>query len=344
MAKRPIKPIESFIRTHDDWRLACYRYPRRTNRAPVLLIHGLGTNRYDMDFPDSRLSLAKYLHRRGYDVWVLELRGAGKSQPLSLWRRIGGAIRPTWTFDDHVFGDIPCFLKHIHAETGRRAFHWVGHSLGGSLIYAAVQTLGNRVCKSAVTIASAMNSKAKPGFARLLIRIEDKLLQWVPLIPGKYLSSCSYPAVGLIAPILDNFYYSLDNIERKTLRKASQVAVENISVPLFLQLHRWYRENDFSSLERHVSYHSLQDIKAPWLVLAGSVDGMAPLPDVYFGFDQIQSKQKKFIVFGKEFGHKADYGHLDLVLGRYAPMEVYPQIAGWLNEHDRPVHHNSQPS
>ncbi len=180
-----------------------------------------------------------------------------------------------------------------------------------------------------------MNSHAKPGFAQLLIKIEDSLLKWVPLIPGKYVSSMTFPIVGLIAPLLDNFYYCLDNMDRKTLRTAFRIAVENISVPLFLQLHRWYQENHFDTLDRRFSYHhSLHSIKSPWLVIAGSVDGLTPLPDVYYGYDQIRSRKKKFVVFGKEFGYKSDYGHLDLVLGKQAPAEVYPQILSWIKEHD----------
>lgn len=124
-------------------------------------------------------------------------------------------------------------------------------------------------------------------------------------------------------------------MDRKTLRTACRIAVENISIPLFLQLHRWYQENHFASVDRRFSYHqSLKSITAPWMVLAGSVDGLTPLPDVYYGYDQVRSHKKKFIVFGKEFGYKSDYGHLDLVLGKSAPTEVYPQIVTWLKEHD----------
>ncbi len=334
-AKAP-KAVRQIIETQDGWHLAAYRYERHSKRAPLLLIHGLGTNRYDVDFPDESISLAKYLYRKGFDVWVLELRGAGKSRPMSPFKRAKSWVRPDWTFDDHVFRDVPAIVNYIKKATGHKSFHWVGHSLGGALIYAVVQTMGNKVCRSASTIASAMNSHAKPGFAQLLIKIEDRLLKWVPIIPGKYLAFLSSARfTTLAAPLLDNFYFSLDNIEKKTLRLASRIAVENISVPLFLQMHRWYQENHFASLDGQFSYHqSLDKIKAPWLVLAGSVDGLTPLPDVYFGYDQIGSKKKKFIVFGREFGYQADYGHLDLVLGRYAPQEVYPEVLAWIKEHD----------
>src|SRR5512140_3464556 len=91
------RPRLYHARTHDGWRLALYRHApgRRSHRTPVLLCHGMASNRWDMDGP-GRISLARYLVRRGYDVWVVELRGAGRSTRPSLWN----GKRYDWTFED----------------------------------------------------------------------------------------------------------------------------------------------------------------------------------------------------------------------------------------------------
>jgi hypothetical protein len=34
---------------------------------------------------------------------------------------------------------------------------------------------------------------------------------------------------------------------------------------------------------------------------------------------------------GREF--EANYGHLDLVLGRGAPKEIFPLVVSWLSDH-----------
>ena len=68
--------------------------------------------------------------------------------------------------------------------------------------------------------------------------------------------------------------------------------------------------------------------------MAGSVDGVTPYPDVHFGFRMLGSQDKKFVVFGKEEGYRNDYGHVDLVLGKHAPQEVYPVVAEWMKKHD----------
>lgn len=96
MAKKDLKPVEHYIETSDGWRLAAYRYTRRTKRTPIILIHGMGSNRYDVDFPDPRISLAKYLYRKGFDVWVIELRGGGQES--------------TFVFTEAPQGDGPSLL------------------------------------------------------------------------------------------------------------------------------------------------------------------------------------------------------------------------------------------
>src|SRR5579859_6558111 len=61
-----------FASASDGWRLAVVRYrPAPANGtpvrpSPVLLIHGLGANRYNLDLTDE-LSLARFLAARGHD-------------------------------------------------------------------------------------------------------------------------------------------------------------------------------------------------------------------------------------------------------------------------------------
>src|SRR3954451_22108218 len=61
-----------FGTTTDGWRIAVLRYrPARSvaARAPVLLVHGIAANRYNLDLTED-LSLARHLSQRGWDVWL----------------------------------------------------------------------------------------------------------------------------------------------------------------------------------------------------------------------------------------------------------------------------------
>ncbi len=329
-----MNPSLEFVETPDHWKLALYRYKRTSKKHPVILIHGLGTNRFNVDFPEARLSLAKYLFHRGYVTWIVELRGVGNSRRGDRNGGFFANFKTNWNFDDYVFKDLPAAVSLIRKKSGKRKLHWVGHSLGGTLVYAAVETLGNEVCASAVTLASAMSASAKPGFVKLLLKV-DPIVKWLPCIPGKRFAKIGAPIGRWIFPLEDNFYYSIDNVDMKTVDIGLKTAVEDISTALFLQLHDWYKNNHFRAHDRAFSYRdNLKKIKAPFLVCAGSVDGMTPYPDVHFAFRKLASKDKKFQVFGRDHGCRTEYGHLDLLLGKNAPREVFPASGEWMDDHD----------
>lgn len=118
-----LKPAVEFVDTSDGWQLATYRYcPSVLRRQhPVLLIHGFGTNRFDTDFPETRLSLAKYLYHQGYDTWVIELRGTGLSRRKSLLGRITSCLQSGWNFDDLIYKDFPSVVSHIQEKTKKKS-------------------------------------------------------------------------------------------------------------------------------------------------------------------------------------------------------------------------------
>jgi hypothetical protein len=47
----------------------------------------------------------------------------------------------------------------------------------------------------------------------------------------------------------------------------------------------------------------------------------------------LPSGAASYLEFGRAHGHAVDYGHVDLVLGRAAPGEVFPALGRWLAEH-----------
>lgn len=328
------EPVFSTIETEDGWQLAAYHYAKRSKFHPVLLVHGLGTNRFDIDFPDPYYSLAKYLHKSGFDTWVVELRGAGKSRKKGFLANALTNLKTDWTFDDYVFKDFPAIVDHIRKKTRSKKLHWAGHSLGGTLVYAAIETLGNDVCASGVTLGAAMSASAKIGLIKFLLKV-DPVVKRMPFIPLKALAQTSGPLTRLLAPLENNFFYAADNIDFDVMETGLKVAVENVSSALFLQLHDWYRHNHFRTKDRDFSYRNhLKDIKAPFLVCAGSVDGLTGYPDVHLAFREISSKEKDFRLFSRETGCRTEYGHMDLVLGRNAPREVFPAIAEWMKRHN----------
>lgn len=326
--------VMEYVDAPDGWKLATYHYPARSKFHPVLLVHGLGTNRFDVDFPNPHYSLAKHLHARGFDTWIVELRGAGRSRKKGWVSNALTALRTDWTFDDYVFKDLPAVVRHIQKKTRHKKLHWVGHSLGGTLVYAAIETLGDGVCASGTTLGAAVSASSKIGLIKFLLKV-DPLVKRMPCVPMKALAQAGVPFARWLSPLEDNFFYAADNVDLEVLETGLKTAVENVSSALFLQLHDWYRTNHFRNLDHSFSYRDhLKSIRAPFLVCAGSVDGLTAYPDVHLAFREMGSQEKRFRVFSRESGCRTEYGHMDLVLGKNAPREVFPVIAQWMQEQD----------
>src|SRR5689334_240377 len=121
------KPDELYrVPTDDGASIALGRYHPRVARRfaePVILCHGLGANRFNLDF-DERYSVARYLANRGFETWVLELRGRGLAGPMV-----------EATFDDQAEHDVRAAIRTVRS-TGAERVCWLGHSKGGLAAFA----------------------------------------------------------------------------------------------------------------------------------------------------------------------------------------------------------------
>jgi pimeloyl-ACP methyl ester carboxylesterase len=116
-------------REHDLWvpvtatdtlYLKRIRHPEKDG-APVLLLHGVMANGR-IFYSDNGKGLAHYLARHGYDVFVADLRGRGRSTP-----RIGRGARHGQT--ETITEDLPALQAAIRQRAG--GVHWMAHSWGG---------------------------------------------------------------------------------------------------------------------------------------------------------------------------------------------------------------------
>lgn len=98
------------------------RHPERDGE-PVLMVHGVMANGR-IFYSDSGKGLAHYLARHGYDVFVADLRGRGRSTP-----KIGRHSRHGQT--EIIREDLPALQAAIRALRGDVPVHWMAHSWGG---------------------------------------------------------------------------------------------------------------------------------------------------------------------------------------------------------------------
>jgi len=352
-----------YTKTPDGITLALRRYQPgqlSSDKDPVILCHGLSYNQLFWDLKDE-VSLARYLSQSGYDVWSLSLRGAcPSSQPLtSALRKLGhfnlepqvlltlrkrwADMKMTdWSVDDHIDHDVPTAISFVRAETGRRQVHWIGHSMGGMIMFAYLGQQNPKVTrqiKSFVAAAVPMavfHPLSKPF--RFLLEAK-KALKIGSKIVGSSAPAAAGAIFGDINTPMDKLFYNSSNMDDNIIRTMFQKAQEEISPSQFKQLLDMVRNERFRSLNKKVDYTAvLPAVTVPTCFLVGTVDNMATPGAVRFAYRQIHSSDKQFFLFGRVNSHRRDYGHDDIILGKHARQEVYPTILDWLDQHKRKPH------
>lgn len=296
--------------------------PHRRYEDPILLCHGLASNRFNMDFVDDgtgsdRRSLARYLARAGFDTWILETRGHGHA-------KVPKGAR--FDADDQLAQDVPVAIEAVLDQTGAERLMWVGHSWGG-LLQAFFQARGHRLADR----VAGMVALGSPGTPNL----QDRL-QWV-------------------RPVARALTWSLRS--RIPLRRVAQLCLPLL--PLLAVLIRWWRPRQasmetgfllrlFASLAEDIHRSWLEKslvwadqgafpdesnfgrIRVPMLLIAGANDLIAPPAAVAYLAERVGSSDVTFRTMGRADGCRVDYGHGGLLVAREAPDEVYPVLRAWL--------------
>jgi pimeloyl-ACP methyl ester carboxylesterase len=100
------------------------------------------------------------------------------------------------------------------------------------------------------------------------------------------------------------------------------------------QLARWALEGEFTSADRSVDYRAaLANVSTPLLITAGSGDQIATPQAVRLALEHLPRGVAEYAEFGHAHGGSVDFGHVDLILGRAAPFEVFPALGRWLAQH-----------
>lgn len=337
-----------FAKTSDNWNLALYRfYPKGAvkYRNPVILCHGLG---YNADFwnIDERRSLAKYLADRGFDVWTVSLRGAGKSTKGS-WRAFRdlltlrlndlanvsfSARKLNWTIDDHIQNDVPAIVKTVKAVTGASQADWIGHSLGGMIILAHLEMTEHPEEIANVAVIGTGSVIWKPHNVSLDFIEKRKIVFDLSLLVNqRNISKFLVPFQGKIRDPLAGLFFSRKNMSPATISRLYNHVVEDVSPGVFNQFVLMLKKEYFFSHDGQINYsEGLNKIRNPILFVAGRDDNLASPESVRYGYRNVSSSDKTYLEFSTLHGTRLDYGHDDLIIGKRADIEVYPRIYNWL--------------
>jgi alpha-beta hydrolase superfamily lysophospholipase len=295
--------------------------------APVLLVHGYGQNRYAWHLPAR--SFSNYLARAGFDVFNLDLRGHGRSRHL-------GAHRPAHVAD-YVREDVPAAVEEVQRISGGRPIFYVGHSMGGLIGYAAAASLTGALA-GVITLGSPYH------FARgswPLMLVGSVLLALDGRLPVTQHHAAALKPLGEAMRVFRAFVespifplpirgFAARSMEPVVLGQHMSLAMDSGSVVVLNNLF-------LGGVESRQSGHRLggltgyagafEGVDLPLLIVAGTKDDLAPPASVRPAYDHSRAQDKTYRTFPR--------GHIDLIVGRDAPLTVWPLLEAWMKKRTR---------
>lgn len=290
-------------------------------RAPILLIHGFGQNRYAWHLPSR--SLANHLAREGYDVFNLDLRGHGRSRQMGA-RRCRDAL-------DYVREDLPSAVEEVQAQSGQRPVFLVGHSLGGLVSYAAAPSLRGAVA-GIVSLGSPYHfTRGSAPLSAIGVFVRAMALAGVPIganapLPlgpvGASLSFIRRFAESPLYPLPVRGWHA-GSTEPHVLDEHLRLAFDRAALGEMTKMFQWAAEERFGGKDsEHIERFEQTDL--PLLIIAGANDDLAPPASVRPAFTRSHSRDKTY--------RSLPLGHIDLLVGRDAPLMTWPLVASWIGK------------
>ena len=326
-----VHPETIYVTTADGWSLAVHHFrgqaPKR--RHPIVLLHGMATNRVNMH-ADAGHSLALMAAEHGFDVFVGEVRGAGLSRPPA-----GVAPDYQWGFGDYARTDTPAIVRAVLERSGAPAIHAVGHSMGGMLM-SSLACSEPELFQSLITVGTPFlrGLELQKREARLL-KLARKVTPGEASIrvPLKRLVGAAGNLAAMGAWIVDGTVLNKANMDSSVINLMAQDGIDDIPLKIFTELaDRIYAEDDYTG--PYDFEEKLHTIELPMMLISGSADRIAPPEAVFRSVGRVASGDVRYREMGLRFGDSIDYGHIDLLVGRDASMEVFPLILSFIAEKD----------
>jgi len=359
-APAPEKPIKVKTRvyttvTEDGWRISMNRYIAKEigaekRKAAVVLCHGFNINNTFWDL-NRRSSLARFLARAGYDVWAPSLRGSGlsskpvlskirglvkldlKNLPFTLIKAPFDMTKFGWTLDDHIHKDVPAIIEFVKKESGFEKLYWVGHSMGGIVMFGYLETESRDDIAGFIALASMMVVPRELNAQLNTIANQKPILNASLLINSTVASQLRNFTFGAVSHPIENLLFNEENMRQKTLYRFFRICIDDTSSGVVTQFSDSIRLGSIFSADRRYNYtNHIWKVDTPILIAGGKADRFVGERELGLCYEMLSSADKDIIIFSEENGYCADYGHCDLILGKNSESEIYPAILAWLDE------------
>lgn len=298
-----------YYTANDGWRAPVYYLPvlPKGGGEPVIIAHGLGVNHNTLQF-DRETSLAWTLQKAGYAVYLIS------------YRCDSGAIRPAkgegdYDFDDIAHKDIPAAVNAVLQHSSFSKVMWIGHGLGGQLLYAHLANEGACSISAATAICSPTLFSEQSSAARarsLALRLIPQNLT----LPISQLATLAAPALRM--------HREMKRVDGPKARGVLVYGTEDINSGLLRQVNRWINTGFLSNRNGTVD------------IVEGMANTEIPLQIIYTTEEEVKGATRPLdLIKGPAETIKlgASWGKFDPLLGTDAHRVVHPRILDWINRH-----------
>jgi len=264
---------------------------KKKHLTPVILVHGNYTQRGFWISPKG-LGLAPFMMEKGYDPWIVELRGHGHSPK--------GHDFSSITAEDHIKEDLPSAVAYVLQQTGKPSF-LVGHSAGGIFIAAALS-------------AGCVSEDHLQGAALFgtQITLGESYLKFPPLTWF----------LGLLLRVIGHL-----PAERLGLGPEPEPAGEMLEFIRWKKLGGIWQDS-----QGYPYWSGLSRLRLPVLAVAAARDRNDPPQGCRQLLEEFGSPDRRFVLLSRKNGFLKDYDHIGMIVSKEAATEVWPLLIQWMDE------------
>jgi len=272
---------------------------------PVLMLHGAIENGR-IFYSESGKGLAPYLAQNGFDVFVADLRGRGKSTPS-----IGRNSRFGQT--EAITEDIPACIEAIRSLRGSIPQQWVAHSWGGVLFSSFLGRFPEYTKLLSSLVYFGSKRTIRVWNIHHILKV-DLIWKWVCPLACRI---CGYlPARRLRI-----------GSDSETARSYRQSAA-------WVKNDEWVDSDDGFNYGEAVKQLSLPPI---WYLAAENDHALGHPRDVRDFMESAGRQECRYTVLSRKNGNRHDYDHINMLTHPDAVQDHFPRVLEWM----RTVHNST---
>lgn len=299
---KPLIQESHFVPLNPTDTLHLRRIYRNPNGTPLFMLHGAIENG-KIFYSDSGRGLAPFLARRGFDVYVGDLRGRGESRP-----RVSRGSRYGQT--EAITEDIPALIDYAAGLRGEAPRHWIAHSWGGVLLSSFLARYPERCrpLRSLVYFGSKRCVRVKN-----LHRFMKVDLIW------KFACSILTGICGYLPA------------------RRLKIGADDETAKSHRQSVEWVRPSPWIDSEDGFDYRAaIKRIKLPpiWYLAARNDHCLGHPNDVRDFMQEAGEQERRYTLLAKRNGNRRDYDHVTMLTHRDAEIDHFPLVEQWLREHE----------